>query len=96
MGHKATDREIASQFERVEVIESASPGDRLSFNYTTPSVHTPERWRIWASSYNRNLPWRTAKLEKFTDRLGNEQDRFTTHAGHATLREAFEWLQKLD
>jgi len=100
MGHKETDREIAVRFaskmKRVEIIDTENQGVRLSFVYTTPSISNPTRWKIWFSGYDRNLPWRTAKLEKFTDSYGGLQDMFTTHASHATLQEAFEWLAKLD
>jgi len=96
MTHKDRDREIASRFERVEVIDNGAQGEQLSFTYTAPKVRDPDRYRVWISGYNPRKPWRTAKLEKFTDRLGGTQDRFTTHAGHESLEDAFKWLQALD
>ena len=42
-----------------------------------------KEFHVWENYYNPNKPWRTAKV---TD------NRFNTHAGHATLEDAFKWI----
>jgi hypothetical protein len=72
--------------------EEIKPGQIPSWKHTTPSG---TRWRIWYSAYNRNIPWRTARISK-RESNGITIDYFNTHASHTTLQEAITWLKKLD
>lgn len=95
MGYKQDDLDVAAKFQRVKVIKEGVLGERPQFEYTT-QYPNPTRWRVWISGYNPKRPWRTAKIEKVKNSFGHELDCYTTHAGHATLQAAFEWLEALD
>jgi len=93
MAYREDDREAVKGFPGITEIKG-KPGVRSSWTYKTNTIlkSRSTTWHIWHSGYNKNIPWRTARIETGKDGI----ERYTTHASHKTLREACKWLSKLD
>jgi len=87
MGYLEKDREVIKGYPVTE--EPQKPGSRSKFTFQTKKRNI---WHIWYSCYNHHYPIRTAQIKKGEDSI----ERFSDHASHKTLKDACEWLSRLD